>query len=301
MYAELQTSSNFSFLRGASHPQELAATAIGYSYAAIALTDHNTLSGIVLAHSHIKKAKARTRFIVGCRLDLSDGSSLLCYPSNREAYGRLTRLLTLGRRRAEKGECILRLSDVEEYSQGQHFICPFPEILSDATVQHIKICAEKFRGRFHVALTHSCRGDDNHWIRTVAEFAYSLGIPVVATSDALYHDPDRKALQDVVTCIRENCTLAEAGFRLQANAERHLKPTREMAQLFEEWPQALEATLEIADRCRFSLDELRYEYPEEISEPGLSPFEDLVKRTWAGAKIRYPERHSRQCSQANRA
>lgn len=288
MYAELQTSSNFSFLRGASHPQELAQAAIGYKYAALAITDRNTLSGIVLAHSHIKKAKTKTRFIVGCRLDLSDGSSLLCYPTKREAYGRLTRLLTLGRRRAEKGECILSLADVEEYSQEQHFICPFPEVLSGKAVQHIKTCANKFRGRFHLALTHTCRGDDRQWIRTVADFARSLDVPVVATNDVLYHDSDRKMLQDVVTCIREKCTLAEAGFRLQANAERHLKPIGEMAQLFEAWPQALEATLEIADDCRFSLDELRYEYPEEIVEPGLSPLEDLIKRAWAGAEWRYP-------------
>ncbi len=289
MYAELQASSNFSFLRGASHPQEMAATASGYGYAALAITDRNTLSGIVLAHSHFKKAQSKTRFIVGCRLDLADGPSLLCYPGNREAYGRLTRLLTLGRRRAEKGECILRLSEVEEYSQGQHFICPFPAVLNDAAVQFIKTCANKFHGRFHLALTHTCRGDDHRWIHTVAEFARFSDIPVVATADALYHDPDRKMLQDVVTCIRENCTLAEAGFRLEFNAERHLKPIREIAQLFSAWPQALEATLEIADFCRFSLDELRYEYPEEIAEPGLSPFEDLVKRTWAGAKNRYPQ------------
>ena len=289
MYAELQASSNFSFLRGAGHPQEMAAIACGYGYAGLAITDRNTLSGIVLAHSHLKKAQASTRLIVGCRLDLADGSSLLCYPGNREAYGRLTRLLTLGRRRAEKGECILRLSDVEEYSQGQHFICPFPEVLNDAAVQYIQTCANKFRGHFHLALTHICRGDDQRWIHTVAEFADSLGIPVVATTDALYHDPERKMLQDVVTCIREKCTLAEAGFRLEANAERHLKPIREITQLFNAWPHAMEATLEIADFCRFSLNELRYEYPEEISEPGLSPFEDLVKRTFAGAQKRYPE------------
>src|SRR5581483_10345038 len=288
MYAELQASSNFSFLRGASHPQELAETAIGYRYKAIAITDRNTLSGIVLAHSHIQKAQTPTRFIVGCRLDLSDGSSLLCYPTNREAYGRLTRLLTVGRRRAEKGECILHLSDVEEYAEGQHFICPFPEVLSEKVVRHIQTCTTKFQGRFHLALTHTCRGDDHRWLQTVSEFASSLSIPVVAASDALYHDRERKMLQDVVTCIREKCTLAEAGFRLEANAERHLKPIGEIFQLFKAWPHALEATIEIADRCLFSLNELRYEYPEEISEPGLSPHEDLVKRTWAGAKWRYP-------------
>ena len=289
MYAELQVSSNFSFLRGASHPQELAVAAAMHGYAAIALTDRNTLSGIVLAHSHLKKLSSTpTRFVVGCRLDLSDGSSLLCYPTNREAYGRLTRLLTVGRRRAIKGECILKLADVENHSEDQHFIFPFPETLTDKIIEQIKTCATLFRGRFHLALTHSYRGDDKRWMNTVAEFASSLGIPVVATNDVLYHAPERKVLGDVVVCIREKCTLAQAGFRLSANAERHLKSPQEMARLFAPWPQALEATLEIVGRCSFSLDELRYEYPEEIVEPGLSPFEDLVRRTWAGAAWRYP-------------
>jgi error-prone DNA polymerase len=290
VYAELQVSSNFSFLRGASHPQELAATADTCGHAAMALTDRNTLSGIVLAHSHLKKTpQTKTRFIVGCRLDLSGGLSLLCYPINRKAYGRLTQLLTLGRRRAVKGKCILHLADVQEYSEDQHFVFPFPDVLTDAVIQRIKTCAKLFRGRFHLALTHSCRGDDKRWIHTVADFARTLGIPLVVTNDVLYHAPERKVLQDVVTCIREKCTLAQAGFRLDANAERYLKPPWEMARIFAAWPDALEATLEIADRCRFSLNELRYEYPEEIAEPGISPFEDLVRRTWTGAKLRYPD------------
>ncbi len=289
MYAELQVCSNFSFLRGASHPRELVVAAAMYGHAAIALTDRNTLSGVVLAHSHLKKVpEVKTHFIVGCRLDLFDGSSLLCYPTTRNAYGRLTRLLTLGRRRAVKGDCILHLSDIEEYSEDQQFVFPFPEILSDAIIEQVKRCAISFPGRFHLALTHSCRGDDKRWIGTVAEFARSVDIPVVATNDVLYHAPERKMLQDIVTCIREKCTLAQAGFRLSANAERHLKAPQEMARLFSTWPDAIEATLEIASRCSFSLDELRYEYPEEIVEPGISPFEDLMRRTWAGADCRYP-------------
>ena len=139
-------------------------------------------------------------------------------------------------------------------------------------------------------MTHSYRGDDEQWIRTVADFARSLSLPIVVTNDVLYHDSERKMLQDVLTCIREKCTLTEAGFRLDANAERHLKPAREMAQIFEAWPDALEATIEIADRCSFSLDEIRYEYPEEIVEAGISAFEDLKRRTLAGAKVRYSNR-----------
>ncbi|HZQ53220.1 MAG TPA: PHP domain-containing protein [Bryobacteraceae bacterium] len=289
-YAELQVSSNFSFLRGASHPQELMNAANEYGLYAIALTDRNTLSGIVLAHSTLKKMKERrTRFLVGCRLDFTNGESLLCYPTNRKAYGRLTQLLTLGRRRAPKGECLLGLDDVADYAEDQHFVLPFPQVLTESARTHMERCANLFRRNLHLALTHSCRGDDKQWIRTVAEFARSLFIPLVATNDVLYHDPDRKMLQDVVTCILEKCTLAEAGFRLDANAERHLKPPRIMAQIFAAWPEALEATVEIADRCCFSLDELRYEYPEEIITPGLSAFEDLKARALEGARGRYPE------------
>ena len=289
-YAELQVSSNFSFLRGASHPQELVNAANGYGYSAVALTDRNTLSGIVLAHSTLKKVeKPHTRLIVGCRLDFADGESILCYPTNRKAYGQLTQLLTLGRRRADKGECLLQFADLASYAEGQHFILPFPEVLTERARTHIERCAGLFRGHLHMAITHSYRGDDKQWIRRVAGFARSLSIPLVATNDVLYHDPERKMLQDIVTCIREKCTLAEAGFRLGANAERHLKPPHVMAQLFSEWPDALDATVEIAERCRFSMDELKYEYPEEIVTPGLSAFEDLKRRAFAGAETRYPK------------
>jgi len=289
-YAELQVSSNFSFLRGASHPQELMAAAVTAGLEAIALTDRNTLSGIVLAHSFLKKSPgATTRFIVGCRLDLTNGQSLLCYPEDRAAYGRLTRLLTLGRRRAAKGQCKLSLEDVAAHSAGQRFIAPFPAALNEAAVAHIRACAAMFPKRFHLALTHSCRGDDKRWIETVAEFARSAGVPTAVTNDVLYHTRARKPLQDVLTCIREGCTIEEAGFRLQANAERDLKTPGWMHELFAAWPDALAATLEIAAACRFSLDELRYEYPEEIVQPGLTAFQDLEQRAWAGAAWRFPD------------
>jgi error-prone DNA polymerase len=289
-YAELQVSSNFSFLRGASHPQELMEAAAVSGLKAIALTDRDTLSGVVLAHSFLKQnPDSGTRFILGCRLDLSNGASLLCYPTNRASYGRLTRLLTLGKRRAAKGACDLSLADVAEHSEGQQLILPFPAVLNEAAAVHIRTCAAMFPGRVHLALTHSCRGDDRRWIQTVAGFARTTGVPTVVTNDVLYHARERKPLQDVVTCIREGCMLRDAGFRLQANAERDLKSPKQMRQLFSAYPDALEATLEIADACRFSLDELRYEYPEEIVEPGMSPFQDLERRAWAGAAWRYPD------------
>ena len=288
-YAELQVSSNFSFLRGASHPRELMAAAAETGLAAIALTDRNTLSGIVLAHSFLKKTPdAHARFIVGCGLDLSNGGSLLCYPTDRAAYGRLTRLLTLGKRRAAKGECELSLANVAEHSEGQRFILPFPAVLDQASITHARACATMFTGKIHLALTHACRGDDKRWIQTVAEFARTVGVPTVVTNNVLYHARERKPLQDVLSCIGEGCTLRDAGFRLQANAERDLKSPQQMYELFEAYPDALAATLEIADACRFSLDELRYEYPEEIVEPGVSAIQDLERRAWAGAAWRFP-------------
>src|SRR5262249_50769661 len=142
-------------------PQELVNAANEYGHHAIAITDRNTLSGVVLAHSTLKKAKdLRTRFIVGCRFDLRSGRSILCYPKNRRAYSKLTQLLTLGRRRAAKGECLLDLSDVAEHSEDQHFVLPFPQVLSEAERAHIERCANLFRGNVHLALTHSSRGDD---------------------------------------------------------------------------------------------------------------------------------------------
>jgi len=288
-YAELQVASNFSFLRGASHPWELMQAAVDAGLAAIALTDRNTLSGIVLAHTFLKKTPAaRTRFLVGCRLDLTNGESLLCYPTDRAAYGRLTRLLTLGKRRAGKGACTLSLDDVAAHANGQRFIVPFPAVLNEAAMAHIRACAERFPHQLHLALTDACRGDDRRAIQSVVELARSLDVPTVATNDVLYHARERKPLQDVLTCIRAGCTLDAAGFRLQANAERDLKSPPEMHALFAAYPDALTATLEIADACRFSLDELRYEYPEEIVAPGLSAFEDLRQRTWAGAAWRFP-------------
>ena len=289
-YAELQLSSNFSFLRGASHARELMDAALRADLAAVALTDRNTLSGIVLAHTHIKKtAGARTRFIVGCRLDLMNGTSVLCYPTDRAAYGRLTRLLTLGRRRATKGACHLTLDDVGVYAEGQRFIIPCPELLDGASMQHIRTCKERFEGRVHLALTDRARGDERHFLQSVDEFARSIDMPTVVTNDVLYHASERKPLADVLTCIREGCTVEQAGFRLEANAERDVKSARQMHELVAAYPRALRATLEIADECRFSLDELRYEYPEEIVEPGLTAFEDLERRAWTGAAKRLPD------------
>jgi len=284
-YAELQVASNFSFLRGASHPDELVVTAAALGHAAIAITDRNSLAGIVRAHHAAKTIGIR--LVIGCRLDLADGTSLLAFPEDRAAYGRLTRLLTLGKRRAPKGECHLDYADVVAHGEGQILIVLPPEQGNAAAfAAHLSFAqqvAADFSGRAYLAAHHLYRGDDAPRLARLADIAAATGLPLLATNDVHYHEPERRPLQDVVTCIREHCTIAEAGFRLAAHAERHLKPASEMMRLFRGYEDALTRTLDIVARCRFSLDELRYEYPEEPVPPGLTPQQWLTELVWAGA------------------
>ena len=289
-YAELQITSNFSFLRGASHPDELVLTAAALGLAAIAMTDRNTVAGLVRAHQAAKTIGIR--LVVGVRLDLRDGMSLLAYPQDRAAYGRLTRLLTLGRRRAPKGECHLDYADVAAHGAGQ-IVVVLPPVDSEAAAEFaahrsfVERVAADFRGRAYLAAHHFYRGDDARRLARTAALADAIGLPLVATGDVLYHAPERRALQDVVTCIREHCTIHEAGFRLMPNAERHLKPAAEMARLFRGHEEALARTLDIVERCHFSLDELRYEYPEEPVPDGMTAQERLAQLTWEGAAVRF--------------
>jgi error-prone DNA polymerase len=282
-YAELQVTTNFSFLRGASHPDELVLTAAVLGHQAIAITDRNSLAGIVRAHHAAKEVGLR--LVVGCRLDLRDGTSLLTFPEDRTAYGRLTRLLTLGKRRAPKGECHLDYADVVEHGAGQIAVV-LPSDAADMAELAARVAAD-FRGRAYLAVHHLYRGDDARRLARLAALGEAAGLPLVATNDVLYHVPERRPLQDVVTCIRDGCTIAEAGYRLAANAERHLKSSREMARLFRGHADAVGRSLEIVERCRFSLDELRYEYPEEPVPEGMTPQQRLAELTWEGARERF--------------
>jgi error-prone DNA polymerase len=286
-YAELQVASNFSFLRGASHAQELVGTAQALGLAAIAITDRNTLAGVVRAHVAAKEVGIR--LVVGCRLDLVDGPSLLCFPTDRAAYGRLCRLLTLGKRRAEKGECLLTLDDVYTHADGQIFIIlPPEEIEHEAFTAMLRTIAGRLTAPCYLAAHYLYRGDDRRRLAELAAISRAAKVPLVATGDIHYHVPERRPLQDVVTCIREHCTIKEAGFRLHANAERHLKPPPEMARLFAGYDDAVARTVEIAEACRFSLDDLAYNYPNEPVPPGKTPQEHLIDLAWAGAALRYP-------------
>jgi error-prone DNA polymerase len=282
-YAELQVTSNFSFLRGASHPDELVRTAAALGHKAIAITDRNSVAGLARAHQAAKTAGIR--LVIGVRLDLGDGTSLLAYPEDRAAYGRLTRLLTLGKRRAPKGECRLDYADLVAHGEGQIVVVLMPEE-GDVTELADRVAAD-FPGRGYLAAHHLYRGDDLSRLARLARVAEEQGLPLLAMGDVLYHIPERRRLQDVLTSIREHCTITEAGFRLAAHAERHLKPADEMARLFRGHPDALARSLEIVARCRFSLDELRYEYPEEPAPDGMTPQQRLAALAWAGAAERF--------------
>ena len=285
-YAELQVTTNFSFLRGAAHPAELVMTAAALGHGAIAITDRNSLAGVVRAHQAAKEVGLR--LVVGCRLDLCDGMSLLAFPEDRAAYGRLTRLLTSGKRRAPKGECRLEYADVVAHGEDQIIVLlPSEPAVPDKFAAVATRVAADFAGRAYLAAHHLYRGDDARRLAHLAALAEAVGLPLVATNDVLYHLPERRPLQDVLTCIREGCTIAEAGFRLAANAERHLKPPQEMARLFRGHQDAVARSLEIVERCHFSLDELRYEYPDETAEDGRTPQQRLADLAWAGAAERF--------------
>ena len=283
-YAELQTTSNFDFLRGASHPEELVERAAELGLAALAITDRNSLAGIV--RGHVAAKRLGLRFVVGCRLELDDGSAYLAWPGDRRAYARLATLLTLGRRRTEKGACRLGRDDLLGHDTG----LLLARIADDAlTADRLAADAACWRGRFWLAVSWRFDGRDQERLEHLAGLARRAGCRLVASNDVHYHDPSRRPLQDVMTCIREHVTLALAGSRLFANAERCLKPPLEMARLFRDHPEALESTLEITARARFSLDELAYDYPVPDSYDGLTPDQELARRAWLGAAERYPD------------
>tara|TARA_R110002110_G_scaffold260260_4_gene476024 strand:+ start:64 stop:3468 length:3405 start_codon:yes stop_codon:yes gene_type:complete len=297
-YVELQVTSNFSFLEGAAHPEELAARAAELGHRAVAITDRNTLAGVVRGHLGAKQAEIRV--IVGARLDFMDSSpSLICLPTDKAAYSRLSQLLTLGKRRAEKAQCHLTIADLTDpdgnFQRGldQILIALPPDDLTENPEgifsSFLNRLSDELESETYLAASHLYRGDDTRRLARLAAIAEACATPLVATNDVRYHTVERRALADVVTCIREHCTIDNAGRRLAVNAERHLKPAGEMARLFRDYPDAVARTAQIAAKCRFSLDELRYEYPAEPVAAGRTPDAELARLTWRGAANRYPD------------
>jgi error-prone DNA polymerase len=360
-YAELAVTTNFSFLRGASHPREMVETADELGQIAIGIADRNSFAGVVRAYDEAKNRNIK--LMVGTRLVTTDGFEVLAYPTDRAAYGRLCRLLTAGDLAAKKGECHLTFEQILGASEGQMLIAIPPVGLF--SVRHPEVPAlsaglegcqrklsgrrpsrlaslapqgdgneaspsrrevkqfphnpsarpreggdpeldsrfrgnERFKarlaalveaapGRTFLAGVHYHRGDEPRRLGLLAELGEESGAPLVAVNDVFYHVPERRPLADVLTCVREKCTMAEAGLRLSVNAERHLKSPAEMARLFARFPDAITRTIEIAKACSFSLGQLKYEYPDEPVPPGKTAQQHLEDLTWAGAQERYPQ------------
>lgn len=285
-YAELQVTSHFSFLRGASSADELFATAAAMGIDALGVVDRNSLAGIVRAWEAAKTTGVR--LVVGCRLDLSDGMSILVYPIDRPAYSRLTRLLSLGKSRGGKGKCILDLSDVEAYSEGLIAIL-IPDEADDVYAGQLRKIASVFGDRAYVSLCLRRRPNDRLRLHNLSNLAARHKVKTVITNDVLFHDPSRRQLQDIVTCIRNRTTIDSVGFNRERHADRFLKAPEEMHRLFADYPEALARTREIVDRCKFDMSELQYQYPEEAIVPGLDAQQSLTKFAWEGAADRYPE------------
>ena len=319
-YAELAVTTNYSFLRGASHPGEMVREATSLGYTAIGIADRNTLAGVVRAYAALKELPApQPRLLVGARLVFRDGApDILAYATDRAAYGRLCRLLSAGKMRAPKGECYLNFEDLLQWQEGLLLIVmpPHPLLQQVDEAGSTKSWNEKhsdwkavppallpspedvapalaiLKGvapdRIWLGVSMPHLGDDQrrlrHWKRVAAE----ADVPLIAHNDVHYHEPERRKLQDVVTCIRNHVTLEAAGRLLHLNAERLLKPAVQMQALFADAPEAVRETQNFASRISFTLDDIKYNYPDEPVPKGKTPqqhLEDLVRH---GLQERYP-------------
>jgi error-prone DNA polymerase len=316
-FVELGTMSCFSFLRGASDAVDLVTTARELGYDSIGIADVNSMAGVVRIHTEAKKLKLKP--VIGCRIETIEGLAFLAYPVDRAAYGRLCRLISAGRMRKldgswqDKGACDIDLSLLAEHAEGVQLILLPPRDLEqvftvpawagnvvaldgtavggDVTGAFADILphlAGGFTTLRHIAASYLYTGDDQARIDRLDALARANGLGLLATNEVHYHAPERRPLQDVMTAIRHKTTVAAAGYLLHPNAERHLKSPAEMKRLFARWPHAIVASREVADTCRFSLDELRYEYPKAAYPDGMTSQSYLELKTWEGAKWRYP-------------
>ncbi|MER8880478.1 error-prone DNA polymerase [Mesorhizobium sp. M0684] len=289
-YAEFGIQSNFSFLRGASKPEELVVAAKFLGFSAIGLADRNTVAGVVRAWQQAKVEGVS--YHPGCRLVFCDRTpDILAYPQDRKGWGHLCRMLTQANLRDEneKGATLLKQSDLLEWGDLLS-LAILPDVSADAetSLALLSRLKDRFGENLWLAVSPDYRGNDRFRIEQAAAMAELAGIPLMATNDVLYHTSERRPLQDVLTAIRLNVPVAEVGLELAANAERHLKPPLEMARLFRRHPQALAETLRFAGELTFSLSDLQYNYPDEPTESGLGPQAELERLAKEGAAIRYP-------------
>src|SRR6202048_1108350 len=292
-YAEIGVTTNFSFLRGASHPQEYVHQAAEYGLPPVGVADRNTLAGVVRAYAELKNPEltGQPKLLIGARLVFIDGTpDILAYPRDRAAYGRLCRLLTRGKLQADKGECQLRFDDLREFSEGLLLVLMPPYRLeADALARILETMRDTRAEGVWLAASLFYRGDDKRRLARLQRIASSARVPLIATNDALYHVHERRVLQDVVSCIREKTTIEVAGRLLEANAERHLKPAAEMIRLFRDYPDSITETIRFADRSTLSLGQLKYQYPDEPVPPGKTAQQHLEDLTWQGVAKYYPK------------
>src|SRR5437868_12882517 len=300
-YAEIGITTNFSFLRGGSDPRAYVHQASELRLPVIGIADHNTLAGVVRAHSELENPdlQYKPKLLIGSRIVFIDGTpDIFVYPRDRAAYGRLCQLLTRGKRgndieRIEKGECHLKLADLLDFAEGQLLVLALPHRFDTAQAQKIlQQLRESRADGVWLAASLLYRGDDKRRLAQLHRLAASAKVPLLATNEVLYHHPARRPLQDVLTCIREKTTIDVIGKRLEANAERYLKPADEMARLFRDFPEAMAETMRFAGRIHFSLDQLKYQYPDEPVPSGKTAQQHLEDLTWAGAEQHFPGRLS---------
>ena len=286
-FAELIAATNYSFLHGASHPAEMVRRAHALGMAGLGIADRNTVAGVVRAHvawREIGGVRSGLRLAVGTRLVFADGTpAVVAYPATRQGWGGLTRLLTLGNRRAKKGDCTLFLSDLIAHG---HELLLIVTRCDRAVLEQLTAACP---GKVWLAVAMHRGGADARRLAQAQTLSTATGVPLIASNDALYGEPDARPLHDVLTCIREGVTIEAAGHRLAANAERHLKPPAEMARLFHACPEAIAATTNFLSRIAFTLDDLRYEYPHEPVPEGWEPQAWLEHLTHEGGRARFPE------------
>jgi error-prone DNA polymerase len=307
-YVELHCKSSFSFLQGTSSADQLVQRAMKLGYAGLAITDRNTLAGIVRGHG--AAGDAELQYIVAAELTFDDAPPCVVWIRNRSAYASLCRLLTLGRRQASKGNCRLSFEDL--VSHGDEFLLgvipDWNRVSTETASDHHRVHAaanlidavdlqryyDMFGERCYLLAELHRGSTDQQRLDLLQELSQQSRLPLVATGDVYYHDPSHARLQDVLTAIAHGCTVHDIGPYQFANAQRHMRPLEDLAQLFQQIPQAIERTREIADICRFSLCELRYEYPEELAPTNITPMAYLKQLAWKGAHERYPRGISRK-------